>query len=407
MQVIPGTPTPSPATKLALSVLGTAVVGEPVSVQLTALNAQGGIATNFSDSVTVASTSDTTATVSTVTFKNGVALFTVTFDKSGTQTLTATDTATGTTVKAATATTTVSPAPTTPSPTNPAPNAVVSSNWSGYAAQTNLNSPAANSVSAVYGTWTVPTVSGSGTAYSAVWVGIDGYSSSSVEQLGTEQDIVNGQAQYSAWYEMYPAYPVTISSITVHAGDSITASVVYDTATKQYPSGYFVLSITDTTTKQSFSIDEGNSGYQRSSAEWIVEAPSSNSGVLPLANFTSVTFTNASATINGVTGAIDNSSWQNTAINMGTQSVTEDSTSTLTDSSGVSSFTVTYLTSVSPGSGGHHHGGFVADQSSTQLPQVSLKSSAAASSAFASVASDKTDNAVRDQVFASFDLLYG
>ena len=39
--------------------------------------------------------------------------------------------------------------------------------------------------------------------------------------------------------------------------------------------------------------------------KWIVEAPSSNSGVLPLANFSSVTFTSAAATINGVTGPVD------------------------------------------------------------------------------------------------------
>jgi len=396
-------------------VLGSPVVNQPVTVQLTALNAQGGTVTGFSDSVTVASSSDTTATVSPITFNNGVATFTITFDKAGSQTLTATDTAKGTTIPAATAQTTVSPAPTTtPSPPNPATNATTSSNWSGYAAQTNLNSPAANSVSAVYGTWQVPTVSGSGTAYSAVWVGIDGYSSSSVEQLGTEQDTVGGQAQYSAWYEMYPANSVTIPSMTIHPGDTMTASVVYDSAaTKQYPSGYFVLSMTDTTTKQSFSIDEGNAGYQRSSAEWVVEAPSSNSGVLPLADFTPVKFTNASATINGVSGTIDgitstsNAAWQYTAINMGTQSVTEDSTSTLTDSGGASSFTVSYLTSAQTSPGGRGHHGFVAEHNSTELPQVALKNSAAASSAFASVSSDKTDNAVRDQVFAAFDLLYG
>ena len=400
--VSPAPTTPSPATHLSLSVVGSPVVNEPVTVELTALNAQGGTVTGFSDSVTVASSSDPTATVSPITFSNGVATFTVTFDKSGSQTLTATDTANGTTIPAVTATTTVSPASTTTTP-SPATNATTSSNWSGYAAQTSLNSPAANSVSAVYGTWTVPTVSGSGTAYSAVWVGIDGYSSSSVEQLGTEQDTVGGQAQYSAWYEMYPADSVTISTMTIHPGDTMTASVVYDTATSKYPSGYFVLSMTDTTTKQSFSIDEGNSGYQRSSAEWVVEAPSSNSGVLPLADFTPVTFTNATATIDGVTGAIDNSTWQNTAINMGTQSVAEDSTSTLTDSGGASSFTETYLTSASTSPGGHHHG-FATEDNSPKLFQPSLHSSAAASSAFASVANHKTDNAVRDQVFASLDL---
>jgi len=64
------------------------------------------------------------------------------------------------------------PAPTpTPTPTpTPALNPRQSSNWSGYAVETNFSQPQANSVSAVYGSWIVPTVSGSssGKTYSAV-----------------------------------------------------------------------------------------------------------------------------------------------------------------------------------------------------------------------------------------------
>src|SRR5208337_4379064 len=89
---------------------------------------------------------------------------------------------------------------------------------------------------------------------------------------------------------------------------------------------------------------------QRTSAEWIVEAPTVGSGVASLANFGSVTFSNAyaSMTINGVqvSGPIDSSSWQSEAkaINM----VSSDTTSILTDSgsstySGLSSsFVVTF-----------------------------------------------------------------
>jgi len=71
-----------------------------------------------------------------------------------------------------------------------APVSTTSTNWSGYAAQTNLNNPQSGAVTGVGGSWIVPTVMGNG--YSAVWVGIDGYSSPTVEQLGTEEDIVNG-----------------------------------------------------------------------------------------------------------------------------------------------------------------------------------------------------------------------
>ena len=102
----------------------------------------------------------------------------------------------------------LTPTPTsTPTPT-PTPNPGIStdSNWSGYAAVTDLNDPQSGSVTAVSGSWIVPTVtatSSRGTTESAVWVGIDGYSSSTVEQIGTEQDVVNGTPQYSAWWEMY------------------------------------------------------------------------------------------------------------------------------------------------------------------------------------------------------------
>lgn len=244
---------------------------------------------------------------------------------------------------------TPSPSP-TPSPT-PAPNAVLSSNWSGYAAATSLSSPKAGSVTEVSGSWTVPSVSGSsrGTTYSAVWVGIDGYNNSTVEQIGTEQDVVNGTPVYQVWWEMYssglqqPEQP--ISGMTIEPGDSISASVQY--LTSGADAGDFLLSIVDNTrSNDSFSIDVSSSQTQsptaqRSSAEWIVEAPTVGNGVAALANFTSVTFTNASATINGVTGPINDSAWQSQAINMATsRGSLEDTTSTLLDSG--TSFVVTY-----------------------------------------------------------------
>jgi hypothetical protein len=226
-----------------------------------------------------------------------------------------------------------------------------STNWSGYAAETNLTTPASNAVTAVSGSWTVPTVTGTSTRYSSVWVGIDGYSSGSVEQLGTEQDTSRSGASYYAWYEMYPNPSYEITTMTISPGNSISASVTYTSA------GY-VLAMTDNTTHQSFSITQSTTAA-RSSAEWIVEAPSSYSGVLPLANFGTAKFSGAQATISGVTGAIDNSSWQNTAIDMETSSGSLlDQTSALTDTTTApitSSFSVTYSGS-SGGGGGHHHG---------------------------------------------------
>jgi len=225
-----------------------------------------------------------------------------------------------------------------------------STNWSGYAAETNLSSPASNAVTQVSGSWTVPTVTGKTNAYSSVWVGIDGYSSPSVEQIGTEQDTTkSGATRYYAWWEMYPNPSVLISSMTISPGDSISASVTYN-------SGAFTLQITDNTTHQSFTTTQSSTA-QRSSAEWIVEAPSSFSGILPLANFGTASISGAQATINGIKGAIDDSSWQNTSIDMVSRSGTVIAhTFGLADAGSTSSFSVTFAGSSSGGGHGHGHG---------------------------------------------------
>src|SRR5438034_649359 len=77
--------------------------------------------------------------------------------------------------------------------------AVTSTNWSGYGAETNLSTPQINAVSDVRGSWVVPSVTGTSTAYSSFWVGIDGYSSSTVEQIGTDSDLSGSTPVYYAW----------------------------------------------------------------------------------------------------------------------------------------------------------------------------------------------------------------
>jgi len=61
-----------------------------------------------------------------------------------------------------------------------------------------------------------------------------------------------------------------------------------------------------------------SSTAERSSAEWIVEAPSSTSEVLPLAYFGRVTFNSCSATINDRRGPI--SRWTEDPLTMETPS---------------------------------------------------------------------------------------
>jgi hypothetical protein len=181
---------------------------------------------------------------------------------------------------------------------------VESVNWSGYAAL-----GAADSVTAVSGVWTVPAVTGSAGDYSAVWVGVDGYSDGTVEQLGTMQYLDTVQsgrrettvAQYCAWVEMYPAGLVELntSKYPVNPGDTITASVTCN-------GNAFTLSMASSE-GWIYSETVTSATPARSSAEWIVEAPSSNTGVLPLADFGKAVFSECSATIGGVPGSISTS----------------------------------------------------------------------------------------------------
>src|SRR5690348_14609079 len=110
-----------------------------------------------------------------------------------------------------------------------------STNWSGYA-------NTGTTFSDVKGSWTQPSASCSSgqTAYSSFWVGIDGDTTSTVEQTGTDADCSSGTPTYYAWYEMYPKFPVNLSN-TVKPGDSMSASVTTS------GSGNFTLTISDST----------------------------------------------------------------------------------------------------------------------------------------------------------------
>jgi len=170
-----------------------------------------------------------------------------------------------------------------------------STNWSGYAV-----TGSSGSVSIAKGSWTVPAIQGSCTStnqYSSFWVGIDGFNSGTVEQTGTDSDCQNGAPTYYAWFEFYPHPSFLINGMAITPGDHITAQASFSGRS-------FTVTITDTNTGASFSTSSRVRSAQRSSAEWIAEAPSSSGGVLPLADFGTVSFSADTATVNGVTGAI-------------------------------------------------------------------------------------------------------
>lgn len=200
-----------------------------------------------------------------------------------------------------------------------------STNWSGYATT-------GTKYTDVKGTWTEPSVTCSSgqTAYSSFWVGIDGDTTNTVEQLGTDSDCSSGSPVYYGWWEMYPKGSNNISSSTypVKPGDSLSAEVSTN------GSGSFILTMTNNTRGWTFSTTQNSRKAKRGSAEWIAEAPSSG-GVLPLADFGTVNFSNCTA--NGVSISANPNP---DAITMAANGVTKAVPSSL--SSGGEAFSVTW-----------------------------------------------------------------
>ncbi len=163
-----------------------------------------------------------------------------------------------------------------------------SSNWSGYAKTGTYHSATAR--------WVVPTVTRTARrTFSSTWVGIDGFNNSNLIQTGTEQDFFGGAAHYNAWWEILPAAETVIPSITVHPGDVFTASVTQNSGTN------WTITITDTTTGQSFTTTQTYTG-PGTSVEWIQEAPTVGGAIARLAHYGQTTFDPDSA--NGTNPAL-------------------------------------------------------------------------------------------------------
>jgi hypothetical protein len=158
--------------------------------------------------------------------------------------------------------------------------AAESTNWSGQIST-------GTTYSAIHADWVVPIVQPTQySGISATWIGMDGGPGSpgSIIQTGTEQDTDGGSTSYFAWYELYPAPPVTIGGVT--PGDSMTASISQDSP----GSSDWHVAITDISSGDSVSIPVTYNG-PGDSAEWIEELPLTVGGAQPtLADFGSATF---------------------------------------------------------------------------------------------------------------------
>jgi hypothetical protein len=188
------------------------------------------------------------------------------------------------------------PAAPSPSPgtgASPSPGTVVTAaptlNWSGYEVH-------GKNVSAVHAAWTIPTITAPPTTgYAATWVGIGGSGTEDLIQAGTEQDIEDGETIYYAWVEALPDYALNVPTRRLPA----------------HPGDLFSVTITNTSGNDWTAVLENRTTGQRviltatytsceCSAEWIEEVPEVE-GVEdpPLANFGTVSFTEATVTVDG------------------------------------------------------------------------------------------------------------
>lgn len=169
-------------------------------------------------------------------------------------------------------------------------------NFGGY-----VDSSSAGTFTAVSTTWVQPaTFCSPEQRVTAFWIGLDGWTSTTVEQDGTLAYCFEGKPYYFSWWEMFPA-PITVIGSTVRPGDRITASVTVSGGSN------YTLSLTDATTPaDSFSTVQTcqPTTCQDSSAEWIIERPAFNIGVGPLSAFSNWNVLKASQTSGGVTGSI-------------------------------------------------------------------------------------------------------
>jgi hypothetical protein len=204
----------------------------------------------------------------------------------------------------------------------------VSPNWSGYV----VTAKPGTRYSSVTGTWRQPAVSCArdSKTFSTIAVGLGGYGGNpqSDEQVGTDANCdPSGRPAYYGWFDLAP-YPSYSIPHKVSPGDVLTATVSIVAAV--HPALVRV-QLDDRTAGWSFSreiswVSAGTTVQQpgtqnaggrdspaASSAEWLVEAPSTclyeACAQTSLANFGSVAITNASAVVDGVPGTLADPRW--------------------------------------------------------------------------------------------------
>jgi|SRR5450631_278355 Peptidase A4 family len=188
-------------------------------------------------------------------------------------------------------------------PSHDASQDLASRNWAGFLMKGNWIGVSA--------TWTVPTVRRPGTPpgkdgewNSTSWIGIGGYLSSDVLQIGIQQYVdTNGKSWYQPWFEWFapkqigsPYYvdQVDIYNFSVAAGDQIACEVRYGDNGQGVRGGWVRMENVSTRRPrfEVFLAPPLGATLKGDSIEWILEAPNAGVPDTVLPDYTPVSFAN-------------------------------------------------------------------------------------------------------------------
>ncbi len=177
-------------------------------------------------------------------------------------------------------------------------NANQSNNWFGYNQGT--LEQGTKQFHSIAGDWTVPAASQhtpGQAAASSDWIGIGGgcvdagctVTDNTLIQTGTEQDVdATGAKSYSAWWEVIPGPSLTISNMTVGAGDHMHADITEAVS----GSNVWKITLKDLTRNETFTQTVPYSSTH-ATAEWIEETPleiGTSPGLSALPNLSNTSF---------------------------------------------------------------------------------------------------------------------
>ena len=188
----------------------------------------------------------------------------------------------------------------------------VNPQWSGYV----VTAPHV-AFTRITATWREPFVHctrGDVAALSAAWVGLGGYASTVLEQVGVDANCdAAGKPSYYAWFELVPDTAHTVAE-TVAAGDTITGSVT------RLKLNLVEVRIENRTRHWTFARQITWDASESSSAELIAEAPYGcirfECSPAPLANFGSIMFHDITVVGDGRGGTLSTSAWRRVAISL-------------------------------------------------------------------------------------------